>query len=100
MPNFYCLLDNADIALNEVVLETFHNELLTMLLYGKYQQVLENLNTFRNQLLNSKINLHLIGNPKKIESTHKLVFDGLKQFVLDEKIVVSFFGNVFKIIFI
>lgn len=52
----------------------------------KHQQIMDDLNLLRNQILNSSINLHLVCDPKKLASTHQLNFDDLKRFRLHDKI--------------
>ncbi|KAI6215187.1 hypothetical protein M3Y94_00355900 [Aphelenchoides besseyi] len=67
---------------NELVLENFHNELHRALQENAnfHKQVMDDLNSLREQILNSSIDLHLIGDPRCFKSTHCLNFGGLQRF--------------------
>lgn len=89
----YLFIEKNELICNEIVLDSFHNELLDLLSSDRHQQIIDNLMLLRNQILNSKINLHLIGSPKKFASSHRLNFDDLKRFHANtkvEKITVLF----------
>jgi hypothetical protein len=80
------ILDIEDFFLNELVLESFHSGLLDLLLNEKNQQIMDDLNRLRNQILNSTINLHLVCDPKKLASANQLNFDDLKRFRHHDKV--------------
>ncbi|KAI6188236.1 putative protein C05D11-like isoform X2 [Aphelenchoides besseyi] len=66
----------------ELVLENFHSELHRALKENAsfHKQVMDDLNLLRQQILNSSLDLHLIGDPRRFKSTHCLNFVGLQRF--------------------
>lgn len=67
-------------------MEPFYAEIMQSFMEGNYQHVMDNLQTLRNQLLNGKISLHLVGSPKKFVSAQPIQFEDLKRFCTSDKI--------------
>ncbi|KAI6176827.1 hypothetical protein M3Y97_00841000 [Aphelenchoides bicaudatus] len=78
--------DNEHFFLNELVLEPFYAEMMQSFLNGSYQHALDDLQSLRSQILNSRISLHLVGNPKKFSTLHQLAFEDLKRFRINDKV--------------